>query len=112
MKTEVDTSWNPFVYALRKHSNLASHDHVNKDGSSSWKAAQELDKTAELSMEATVMEKAGRRFLEMPRELPALQPPGKKRICEFENKGLSLFLNLSSLQSEPCLLQPIASHTS
>ena len=81
MKTEVDTTWNPLVYGLRKHSDLASHDHVNKDGSSSWKAAQELDKTAELSMEATVMEKAGRRFLEMPRELPALQLPGeyKKR---------------------------------
>jgi len=75
VKTEVDATWNPFVYGLRKHSNLASHDHVNKDGSSSWKAAQEVHKTAELWMEATFMEKAGRRFLEMPRELPALQPP-------------------------------------
>ena len=112
MKTEVDTTWNPFVYGLRKHCNLASHDHVNKDGSSSWKAAQEVHKTAELSMEATVMEKAGRRFLEMPRELPALQPPGKKRIGEKENEGFVIFVNLSSLQSEPCLLQPIASHSS
>jgi len=75
VKTEVDTIWNPSVYGLRKYSNLASHDHVNKDGSSSWKAAQELHKTAELWMEATVMEKAGRRFLEMPRVLPGPQPP-------------------------------------
>ena len=45
----------------------------------SWKAAQEVHKTAELLIEATFMDKAGRRFLEMPRELPALQPPGKNK---------------------------------